>query len=106
MTTYWLAMLTKSTGCSCGCPDGVCGCGGSFSGGFLAPLHSTTPSEALVEAQAKANGNDARRYITSAKLLTVESQQDILAGVLADRDARTLAAKRAQYERLKDELGL
>jgi hypothetical protein len=69
-------------------------------------LGSTTLENALVEAQTCASGNDWKRIITEAKVLEVSVEHDILSGVLADRAARVLAAKRAQYDKLKLELGL
>ncbi len=104
--SFVLSLTAKSTGCSCDCAGGVCTCGGCFAGHYCMVLDSTTLENALVEAQTCASGNDGKRIITEAKVLEVSAEHDILSGVLTDRASRIRAAKQAQYDKLKAELGL
>ena len=100
-------LKTKSTGCTCDMTAGICRCGGAFMGQMGMALEATTLEAAKTKVMNIALEYDARRPIVSAQVFEVTGDvHDLLPDILIAREARIVAIKTAQYNKLKTELGL
>ena len=72
-------------------------------GECLMPLEAVTLPAAEIEAKAVIATQDDKFVLSVAQI--VEAKTDLSSSLVTDRLARQLAAKTAQYEKLKVELG-